>query len=61
MNAVKREELGKQANNKIRKDGLVPAVVYGRNKKNINILQLFAHLVINPRVILIVWLVRTLD
>ena len=37
MNAVKREELGKQANNKIRKDGLVPAVVYGRNKKNINI------------------------
>ncbi|MBT3475568.1 50S ribosomal protein L25 [bacterium] len=37
MNAEKRQELGKQANNKIRKNGLVPAVVYGRNKKNINI------------------------
>ena len=37
MNAIKRDELGKQANNKIRKSGLVPAVVYGRNKENLNI------------------------
>ena len=36
MNAIKRDELGKQANNKIRKSGLVPAVVYGRNKENLN-------------------------
>ena len=37
MNAIKRDALGKQANNKIRKSGLVPAVVYGRNKENLNI------------------------
>lgn len=37
MNAVKRDDLGKQANKKIRNSGLVPAVIYGRNKKNINI------------------------
>ncbi len=37
MNAIKREDLGKQANKKIRDGGLVPAVVYGRNKENINI------------------------
>tara|TARA_B110000438_G_C15659320_1_gene583150 strand:+ start:294 stop:953 length:660 start_codon:yes stop_codon:yes gene_type:complete len=37
MNVTKREDLGKQANNKIRKSGLVPAVVYGKNKENVNI------------------------
>jgi len=37
MNAFKRDDLGKQANKKVRNNGLVPAVVYGRNKENINI------------------------
>ncbi len=37
MNAIKRNDLGKQANKKVRDSGLVPAVVYGRNKENINI------------------------
>ncbi len=33
-----REFLGKQANKKYRKEGLVPAVIYGKNKDNLNIL-----------------------
>jgi len=36
LNAVLRKEEDKN-NNDIRKDGLVPAVVYGKNEKNINI------------------------
>ena len=37
MDAEKREELGKQANKKIRDKGLVPAVIYGKGKDNVNI------------------------
>ena len=37
MDAEKREELGKQANKKIRDSGLVPAVIYGKGKDNVNI------------------------
>ena len=38
MEVFKRESLGKQANKKYRKDGFVPAVIYGKNKENLNIL-----------------------
>ena len=38
LDVFKRESLGKQANKKYRKDGFVPAVIYGKNKENLNIL-----------------------
>ena len=38
LEVFKRESLGKQANKKYRKDGFVPAVIYGKNKENLNIL-----------------------
>ena len=38
LEVFKRESLGKQANKKYRKDGYVPAVIYGKNKENLNIL-----------------------
>ncbi|MEC9381943.1 MAG: 50S ribosomal protein L25 [Thermodesulfobacteriota bacterium] len=37
FNVTKRDLLGKEASKKFRKDGLVPAVVYGKNKENLNI------------------------
>src|SRR6056300_218977 len=38
LEVLKRESLGKEANKKYRDQGLVPAVVYGKNKENLNIL-----------------------
>mgnify|MGYP006257622283 CR=1 FL=1 len=38
LEVFKRESLGKQANKKYRKDGFVPAVIYGKNKENLNLL-----------------------
>ena len=38
LEVFKRESLGKQANKKYRKDGFVLAVIYGKNKENLNIL-----------------------
>ena len=38
LEVFNRESLGKQANKKYRKDGFIPAVIYGKNKDNLNIL-----------------------
>lgn len=38
LEVFNRESLGKQANKKYRKNGFVPAVIYGKNKDNLNIL-----------------------
>ena len=38
LDVLKRDLLGKQANKKYRNNGLVPAVIYGKNKENLNIL-----------------------
>ena len=37
FNVTKRDSLGKEASKKFRRDGLIPAVVYGKNKENLNI------------------------
>lgn len=37
LTVTKREQLGKGASKKFRRNGLVPAVIYGKNKKNLNI------------------------
>ncbi len=34
FNVTKRDSLGKEASKKFRRDGLIPAVVYGKNKEN---------------------------
>ena len=41
LEVLKRESLGKEANKKYRDQGLVPAVVYGKNKENLNICLLY--------------------
>ena len=38
LEVFNRESLGKQANKKYRKDGFIPAVIYGKNKDDLNIL-----------------------
>ena len=37
FNVTKRDSLGKEASKKFRRDGLIPAVVYGKKKENLNI------------------------
>ena len=41
FNVTKRDSLGKEASKKFRRDGLIPAVVYGKNKENLNICLLY--------------------